>query len=134
MPYFDEVILRDYSEDDARVAIFVVFNRVLAPAYSKMVKRQVNVAEGQLDAQRLDVLKDLLAKTLANGPKLLEVEFCFFDYSKEESEDFDETYQPQDLPAGAFLFFELLRKKVEKKGTTTAPAMTRQPTLVLPGT
>lgn len=119
LPYFDQVILRDYSEDDARVVVFVVFDRALAPAYAKMVKRQVGMAEGQLDVRRLEILKELLEKKLANGPRLVDLELTHSDYAKEEVEDFDETDQPKNLPAGAYLFFELSRKKVAKKGTTT---------------
>ncbi len=120
LPYFSDVILRDYSEDDARVEVFVVFNNILAQAFSKGMESRLKRAVEHLGEERQVALRTLLHEVLVEGPKLLDVELTLLDYGSEEPGDFDNTHSPKDLPAGAFLYFELQRKKVEKKGATTA--------------
>jgi hypothetical protein len=116
LPYFDQVLLRDYAEDEARVVVFAVLNGELAPAFSKAMKRRLAVADDQLDEERRLALREVLKKKLAKGPRLLDVELSAAEHRREDLDDFDNDDDLERLPAGAFLFFQLLRKTVQKVG------------------
>ena len=124
LPFFSQVLLRDYAEDKALVTVFVVFKDTLALEFSKSMERRLKTADGKLDDVRAIALLALIRTKLATGPKLVDVELTAADYGREELEDFETAEGPQQLPEGAFLVFRLLRKTVLKKGKTTKTADT----------
>jgi hypothetical protein len=122
VPFFVEVLLKDFTEDDFQVQVFVVFNDTLAPSFTQAMTKRPTGEDGHVDEDRRLALLEVLADALAEGPDLVDVELTFFDYSREELGDFDPPDHPGRLPLGAFLFFKLFRKTVEKKGTVTETA------------
>jgi hypothetical protein len=122
LPYFADVLLRDYDEDKALVTVFAVFNGQLTTDFSKSMAARLKTADGKLDELRAAALLALMRKKLAAGPKVIDVELTAADYAREELEDFESAEGPRQLPDGAFLIFRLSRKTVVKKGKNTNTA------------
>lgn len=122
MPFFDQVLLKDYVEDAGEVLLFVVMKKDLAGAFVAELAPKLVPGEGGIDELRRVALETVLRAALADAAPLVGVELTAPDYAREEIEDFEPEDGPLVIPWGVFLTFKLVRKVVEKKTSTTSTA------------
>ena len=122
VPYFADVLLKDYVEDAGEVFVFVVMRKTLAAAFEAELGPKLVRRADPIDELRRLAMETVLRKAMVDAPPLLDVELTAPDYAREEFEEFAPGDGPLVLPWGLFLTFKLVRKVVEKNGKATSTA------------